>query len=68
MHVGLVYFINHKTKEYFAEGVGLLNLSMSTLRDYKSHDSQLFSGDTHYNREDYHRKHTGGPRRLGDVP
>ena len=68
MRVGLIYFINHKTKEYFAEGAGLLNLSMGTLKDYKSHDSQLFSGDTHYNREDYHRKHPGGPRRLGDVP
>ena len=67
MHVGLIYFINHKTKDYFAEGAGLLNLSMGTLKDYKSHDSQLFSGDTH-NREDYHRKHPGGPRRLGDVP
>ena len=68
MHVGLVYFINHKTKEYFAEGAGLLNLSMSTLNDYKSRDSQLFSGDTYYNREDYHRKHPAGTRRPGDVP
>ena len=45
---------NHKTKDYFPEGTGLLNLSVSTLKE-KSHDSQLFSGDTHYNREDYHK-------------
>ena len=31
MHVGGIYFINHKTKDFFPEGTGLLNLSMSTL-------------------------------------
>ena len=34
MQVGRVYFINHKTKDYFYEGAGLLNLAMSTLRRY----------------------------------
>ena len=29
---------------------------------------QLFSGDTHYNQEDYHRKHPIGTRRPRDVP
>ena len=33
MHVGGIYFINHKTKDYFPEGAGLLNLSMSTLKE-----------------------------------
>ena len=55
MDVGGIYFINHKTKDYFPEGAGLLNLSVSTLMEQKSHDLQLFWGDTHYNREDYHR-------------
>ena len=31
MLVGGLYFVNHKTKDYFPEGAGLLNLSMSTL-------------------------------------
>ena len=31
MHLGVIYFINHKTKEYFPEGAGLLNLSMRVL-------------------------------------
>ena len=31
MHVGGIYFINHKAKDFFREGTGLLNLSMSTL-------------------------------------
>ena len=31
MHVGGIYFINHKTKDSIREGAGLLNLSMSTL-------------------------------------
>ena len=66
MHVGGIYFINHKTKYYFPEGAGLLNLSVSTLKEQNSHDSQLFSGDTHYNREDYHRKHPAETRRPGE--
>ena len=68
MHVGGIYFINHKTKYYFPEGAGLLNLSVSTLKEQKSHDSQLFSGDTHYNREDYHMSHPTSTRHPVDVP
>ena len=33
MHVGGIHFINHKTKDYLPEGAGLLNLSMSTLKE-----------------------------------
>ena len=33
IHLGGIYFINHKTKDYFPEGAGLLNLSMSTLKE-----------------------------------
>ena len=33
MHMGGIYFINHKTKDYFPEVTGLLNLSMSTLKE-----------------------------------
>ena len=33
MYVGCIYFINHKTKDYFSEGARLLNLSMSTLKE-----------------------------------
>ena len=33
MQVGGIHFINHKTNEYFPEGAGLLNLSMSTLKE-----------------------------------
>ena len=33
MLVGGIYFINHKTKDYFPEGAGLLNLSVSTLNE-----------------------------------
>ena len=33
MHVSGIYFINHKTKDYFPEGAGLLNLSVSTLNE-----------------------------------
>ena len=68
MHVGGIYFINHKTNEYFPEGAALLNLSVSTLKEKKSHNSQLSSGDTHYNREDYHRKHPASTRCPRDVP
>ena len=32
IHVGGIYFINHKTKDYFPERAGLLNLSVSTLK------------------------------------
>ena len=32
------FFINHKTKDYVPGGAGLSNLSMSTLKEYKSHD------------------------------
>ena len=63
-----MYLINHKTKEYFPEGARLLNLSVSTLKESKSHDSQLFSGDTHYNRKDYYRKHPADTQRPEDVP
>ena len=34
----------------------------------KSHSSQLSSGDTHYNRKYYHRKHPARTRRPCDVP
>ena len=30
MYVGGIYFINHKTKDYFPKSAGLLNLSVST--------------------------------------
>ena len=33
MHVGGIYFTNHKTKDYFPKGAVLLNLSMSTLKE-----------------------------------
>ena len=33
MHGGGIYFINHKTKDYFLEGARLLNLSVSTLNE-----------------------------------
>ena len=33
MHVSGIYFINHKTKDYFPESAGLLNLSVSTLNE-----------------------------------
>ena len=33
MYVGGIYFINHKTKDYFSEGAALLNLSVSTLKE-----------------------------------
>ena len=33
MNVGGIYFTNHKTKNYFPERAGLLNLSMSTLKE-----------------------------------
>ena len=33
MHVGGMYFINHKIKDSFPEGAGLLNLSVSTLNE-----------------------------------
>ena len=33
IHVGGIYFINHKTKDYILEAAGLLNLSMSTLKE-----------------------------------
>ena len=33
MHVIGRYFINHKTKDYFPEGAGLLNLPMGTLKE-----------------------------------
>ena len=32
MHVGGIYFIYHKTKDYFREDSELLNLSASTLK------------------------------------
>ena len=55
MDVAGIYFITHKTKDYFPEGAELLNLSKSTLKEERSHDSQLFSGDIHFNREDCDR-------------
>ena len=33
MHVGGIYFINHKTEDYVPEGAWLLNLPMSTLKE-----------------------------------
>ena len=33
MHVGGKYFINHKKKNSFPEGTGLLHLSVSTLKE-----------------------------------
>ena len=65
---GCMYFINHKTKDYFTEDAGLLDLSVSTLKELKSHDSKLLSGDTLYSREDYHRKHPTGTQLPEDVP
>ena len=41
---------------------------MTTLNELKSHDSQLLLGETHYNREDYHRKHQSGTRRPKNIP
>ena len=41
---------------------------MITLKEQKCHDSQLFSGDTHYSREDYQRKHPVGTRHPRNVP
>ena len=35
MHVDGIYFINHKTSDYFPEGSGLLNLLMSALKEKK---------------------------------
>ena len=35
MLVGGIYFINHKTKDYFPEGAGILNLSVSNLNEHK---------------------------------
>ena len=66
--MGGIYFINHKTKDYILEAAGLLNLSMSTLKEERNHDSQLLSNDKHYNREDYHRKHPAGWWRSLKVP
>ena len=45
-----------------------MNLSVSTLKEQKSHDSQLFSRDTHYSRDDYQRKHPAGTRHPRNVP
>ena len=33
MHVDGIHFINHKTNNYFPEGAGLLNLSMSNVKE-----------------------------------
>ena len=33
MHVGGIYFINHKTKDYIPEDAGLLDLPMSTFKE-----------------------------------
>ena len=33
MLMGGIYFINHKTKDYFPEDAGLLNLPVSTLNE-----------------------------------
>ena len=33
MHVDGIFFINHKTKDYFPEVAELLNLSVSTLNE-----------------------------------
>ena len=33
MHVGGIYFINHRTKDSFPGDAGLLNLSVSTLNE-----------------------------------
>ena len=33
MYVSGIYFINHKTKDYFTEGAELLNLSVTTLTE-----------------------------------
>ena len=38
-----VYFSSHETKDYFPEGVELVNLSMNTLKGWKNHDPQLFT-------------------------
>ena len=46
MHAGSICFKIPKTEDYFSEGAALLNLSVSTLNEEKSHDSQLFLGHT----------------------
>ena len=56
------------TKDYFPEGTGLSNLSRSTIKEQKTHDSQLFLGDTHYNREGCHKNHSARTQRSRDVP
>ena len=35
MHVGGMYFINHKSKDYFPEGAGLLNLNNEHFKEMK---------------------------------
>ena len=43
MYLGGIYFMNHKTKDYFPEGAGLLNLSMSTLKELFATIFQLYT-------------------------
>ena len=38
MHVGGLYFINQETIDYFPESGWLLNLSLNTLKEQKTHD------------------------------
>ena len=56
MRVGGIYFINHKTNDYFPEGAGLLNLSMSTWNNRAMIRNSFRVIIAHYNRQDYHRK------------
>lgn len=39
MHVGGLYFINQETIDYFPESGWLLNLSLNTLKEQKTHDT-----------------------------
>ena len=66
--MGGIYFINHKTKDYFPEGARLLNLLMNTLKEEKNHDSQLFLGDRHFSQENCDRKHATGRQHRANVP
>ena len=38
MHVGGIYLINHKAKDYFPESADLLNLPVTPLKEKKSHE------------------------------
>ena len=68
MDVGGIYFINHKSKSYFSEVARLLNLLTNTLKEKKSHDSQIFLGDRHFSQENCDRKHGTGRQHRANFP